>query len=176
MYFLRFTDWFDTPIISIISLELRGIVQKLTISFCSLSIGCLCDFSWLFSWLLFFLTMMTNSWEPTRFSNITSGLSSRARIIPLPAPVYGSKKFAFVNRNKFRGIDVPFMISSTVKPLGNSPWFLSRNISSAFIPQIWKSLQNYEKFSILKLLRQKCDAYCLLLTHFPNHLATSYMV
>ena len=130
-----------TPILSSISLVVRGTEQKFTMSLCLLdndTLGvseclsrvsksfsevsksvpeclsrvsksvseCLSPVSeswtWLLfpsTWLLFFSTsllsslqtVMTNSCALSLFINVTLTSSSRARVMPLPTPVYGSK-------------------------------------------------------------------------------------
>ena len=81
------------------------------------------------TWLLFFSTsllsslqtVMTNSCALSLFINVTLTSSSRARVMPLPTPVYGSKYIALLKRNILRGMEVPALISSIVSPLGNAP-------------------------------------------------------
>ena len=108
----RFFDWLDIPNLSIISLAVRGTVQKFKISLtlpARMSSWLLflvtLPFSWLlflvalpFSWLLFLVTLPF-SWLPLRqkvtmtscrFSSLSSSISSsssRTRVRPLPTPV-----------------------------------------------------------------------------------------
>ncbi len=85
--------------------------------------------TWLPTWLLSpstwlpspLQTVMTNSYALSLFINVTLTSSSRARVIPLPTPVYGSKYIALLKRNILRGIEVPALMSSIVSPLGNAP-------------------------------------------------------
>ena len=57
-------------------------------------------------------TVMTNSCALSLFINVTLTSSSRARVIPLPTPVYGSKYIALLKRNILRGMEVPAFMSS----------------------------------------------------------------
>ena len=83
---------------------------------------CLSPVLWSSTWLPSPLqTVMTNSCALSLFINVTLTSSSRARVIPLPTPVYGSKYIALLKRNILRGIEVPALMSSIVSPLGNAP-------------------------------------------------------
>ena len=124
-----------TPILSSISLVVRGTEQKFTMSLCLLDNDtflvseCLSrvseSWTWLLSpstWLLSPLqTVMTNYCALSLFINVTLISSSSARVMPLPTPVYGSKYMALLKRNVLRGMEVPALMSSIVSPLGNAP-------------------------------------------------------
>ena len=119
-----------TPILSSISLVVRGTEQKFTMSLCLLdndTFGVSESWTWLLfsstwlptwllspsTWLLSPLqTVMTNSCALSLFINVTLISSSSARVMPLPTPVYGSKYIALLKRNILRGMEVPALMSS----------------------------------------------------------------